>query len=234
MPKSRLFRNVSRLAEKRSKRAGRKAQSALERKAAMLLSRGHMTRMAVSCVVLDADQGKSVRAPASDLQEALPGGPKDAAHRSGSRRTWISRHLAKLYSEDRTSEPRRDSESQPTRYEALLSFFLHSKAYEIFRTDMLDFMHRPYGYRVTLALRVMERKPVVNHSVVGGSEIELSWVPPSLFSIVENARAFRSDKVKSWVEDTLRQKVNWWPLQQRVDTLNQGFARLCWLTVSSL
>ena len=99
---------------------------------------------------------------------------------------------------------------------------------------MLDFMHRPYGYRVTLALRVMEHKPVVNHSVVGGSEIKLSWVPPSLFSIVENACASRSDKVKSWVEDTLRQKVSWWPLQQRVDTLNQGFARLCWLTLSSL
>lgn len=232
MPKSRLFRNVSRLVERCGKHAEREARSALERRAAVLLRTAKSTRMAADHVVRSRSD-EFLRRASAESHDTRPGTMRQPLTPSYVLESASAmRDGPNAGSNDGTKVPQQYMGSELTDFEALVSFFTHSRACEIFRTDLLDFLHRPYEYRLSLALRCIDEKTETDQTVTYTSTAELSWVPPQLSSIQEVVHLSTSDRAKSWVEDALRQKVNWWPLQQKVHELDRNHSRLHWLTVS--
>jgi len=115
-------------------------------------------------------------------------------------------------------------------------FLLGSEAYALFRAQLLDFVHSPYEKRLYLALRdstiISDSGTPVSPDAKIGLVRELSWVPPTLFDFAFEVQAPRFNHLKAFVEDSLGEVWDWWPLRQRVRSLKAGYCRLSWATVS--
>lgn len=115
-------------------------------------------------------------------------------------------------------------------------FLLGSEAYATFRTQLLEFVHEPYKKRLYAALRDNAVNPQSGTAVSPEAKLglvkELAWAPPSLFGAVFEVQRPRLNSLKGFVEDSLGEVWDWWPLQQRVRSLKAGYCRLSWVTVS--
>lgn len=100
--------------------------------------------------------------------------------------------------------------------QTILEFLQRSQAYLLFKAELLAFVHAPYEKRISRSLKATSES-------TGGPERdkvtlyrrEMSWVPPRLI----NFRVFDDNsignRVKAWVEETMGETWDWWPLQPR-------------------
>jgi hypothetical protein len=113
-------------------------------------------------------------------------------------------------------------------------FLLNSQAYASLKSRLLDFAHRTYDMRISMA---------IGDTVVGQSgdilcpdslrliTKEISWVPTHLLTF-EGLNTLL-DRFKGAVEDRMKEKLNWWPLGARTHAFREGFCRLHWKTPRS-
>jgi hypothetical protein len=116
------------------------------------------------------------------------------------------------------------------------SVFLDSNAYCAYRNELLLFAHRPYEARVSRSIgtasKVTDRSGrVLTRPQVALLAQEISWTPTTLLTWSQDKSLCIADQFKGLVEDSMGETWNWWPLQQRVHRLGNGFWRLSWQTV---
>jgi hypothetical protein len=119
------------------------------------------------------------------------------------------------------------------------SLIRSSSAYCTYKKDLLNLARRPHEARVLRSL-------VMGSSVIGGSgkviegrgiaavAEEISWIPTTLFRWSHREDLSFVDRLKGFVEDSMGETWNWWPLRPRVRRLSDGFCRLSWQTVCPL
>ena len=107
-----------------------------------------------------------------------------------------------------------------------------SRAYPAFKTVLMQLAHKPYEQRIAFALgstMFNERGQRITSPKRAAEEI--SWVPTHRFSVSFEEHPAMADRLKGYVEESMDEVWNWWPLAPRVHTLRAGFCRFKWKEV---
>jgi hypothetical protein len=129
-----------------------------------------------------------------------------------------------------------DVEPEILIYRSAKDFLLGTRAYNNFKLQLLDFVHKPYERRIESAFR-NALYPPNRHARTGDRFTkdpllaELSWIPSGLVRFSHNVPIFAFDYYKSWIEDFTGEEWNWWPLSSRRQALHYSNVRLEWQTV---
>lgn len=122
-----------------------------------------------------------------------------------------------------------------TEFREIHDFLFNSAAYSVFKTDLFNFVHKPYEKRVLSAIGddlVGQSGEHLDRSALKFLARELSWVPPHLFTFSSRVRPSYSNEVKAFVEDHMGETWNWSPLTARRYPLQADRCRLSWKSVS--
>ena len=133
---------------------------------------------------------------------------------------------------DSADEDEEVSTGGPEDEAKIRDFILGSNACVQFKTSLLRFVHKPYERRILDALSGWHRSMLGDTVSLPQIARELSWIPPSLFSLSHDRSLGVSDQVKGLIEDTMGESWNWSPLQERRPRLQTDFSRLSWKSVS--
>lgn len=116
---------------------------------------------------------------------------------------------------------------------------LSSNAYCTYKKNLLGFAHQSYEMRILKSLSMAGG--VIDSSGTGLNEKstvavaqEISWTPTTKFTWSHGKGLSVVDRLKGFVEDSMGETWNWWPLRPRVRRLSDGFCRLSWQTVCPL
>lgn len=245
----RFARNFSRLIAQFGSNVRKQGGTSTQLQAARLLRSKRISSRAAQLVVelVEADRIAALRviheeetSRTSDAdQHRVPGAPNTVDASSDANESDEDGDDGEIDSEADDSEQAEDDDdsilSQGT-IDQIKLFLLSSEAYATFRTQLLDFVHDPYEKRLYAALRdkaiISESGTPILPEAKFGLVKELAWVPPSVFNFVFEVHASTLNGVKGFVEDSLGEVWDWWPLRQRVRSLKAGYCRLTWVTVS--
>ena len=143
-----------------------------------------------------------------------------------------------LSSDDSSSESLDEDDEKDlstTEYQDIHDFLVKSEAYRTYKAGLLDFMHRPYERRMSIAIG---RDAVGSDGVALDQDAliciarEISWVPTHLLTFSHDTGISNSDKLKAFIEDHMGETWNWWPLAPRLHRLRPSYCRLSWKSVS--
>jgi hypothetical protein len=117
------------------------------------------------------------------------------------------------------------------------SVFLNSNAYCAYRNELLLFAHRPYERRISRSIGTASKVIGGSGRVLDPQQValvaqEISWTPTALLRWSDDKSLPILDQLKGFVEDSMGETWNWWPLEPRLRRLDDGFCRLFWQTVS--
>jgi hypothetical protein len=121
-----------------------------------------------------------------------------------------------------------------TEYRDIHNFLVNSRAYDTFKADLLEFMHKPYERRVLSAIGRHVVGPCGAHldqDAISFVAREISWVPTRLLEFSNDTLLSYGDRVKGFIEDRMEETWNWWPLAPRQHRLRPGYRRLKWISV---
>lgn len=251
----RFARNFRRLIAKFGSNARKQGTTSTQLQAARLLRSKRISSRAAQLVVelIEADQLAALRdtpeddttSPLEADQFLVSGGPDTTDASSDADDSVDGDDGGDVELEAYGSEQSDDEDDDEDGDDSILSqgtidqvklFLLRSEAYATFRTQLLHFVHEPYKKRLHAALRDNEIISESGRPIPPDTKVdlvkELAWVPPSLFSAVFEVQRPRLNHLQAFVEDSLGEVWDWWPLQQRVRPLKAGYCRLSWVTVS--
>lgn len=110
--------------------------------------------------------------------------------------------------------------------------FTRSRAFPVFKADLMNLAHDPYEQRIRSALgdTIFSEK---GHRLASPEQTirELSWVPPHLLSFSFHQPIGVIDRLKGFVEDSMNEAWNWWLLAPRLHKLRADYCRLRWQLV---
>ena len=110
--------------------------------------------------------------------------------------------------------------------------FTRSRAFPVFKADLMNLARDPYEQRIRSALgdTIFSEK---GHRLASPEQTirELSWVPPHLLSFSFHQPIGVIDRLKGFVEDSMNEAWNWWPLAPRLHKLRADCCRLRWQSV---
>jgi hypothetical protein len=121
-----------------------------------------------------------------------------------------------------------------TEYHDIHDFLVNSRAYDTFKADLLEFMHKPYERRVLSAIGrhvVGSCGAHLDQDAISFVAREISWVPTRLLEFSNDTSLSYGDRVKGFIEDRMGETWNWWPLAPRQHRLRPSYRRLKWISV---
>lgn len=110
----------------------------------------------------------------------------------------------------------------------------NSQAYRTLKADLLEFTHKPYEKRVLSTFGsnlVGSDGECLKSDTISHVAEEISWVPTRLLEFSHDTTSSRSDSLKAFVEQSMGETWNWWPLAPRLHALRFGYCRLKWKSV---
>jgi hypothetical protein len=142
-----------------------------------------------------------------------------------------------LDDEDNDKPTIRYHSERESEYYSVRDSLATSQAYDIFKADLLDFLHQPYERCILSAISEnLTGSPGDHMEQHTRRHIarEISWVPTHLLTFSYDASISYCDRFKALVESHIGETWNWWPLAAQVHRLSSGYCRLGWISVSVL
>ena len=127
-----------------------------------------------------------------------------------------------------------EKELSTTEYRDIHDFLINSKAYDTFKADLLDFMHKPYERRIMSAFGagvIGSRGEALHQDVTHSVAREVSWIPTRLLELSHNESSSYGNAVKGFIEHHMGETWTWWPLAPRLPGLRPGYFRMKWKSV---
>lgn len=172
--------------------------------------------------------------PLQDLDSAQSQGTRHDKHAS---ETAWSEDRDSVASASADEEPEDDGlEAQPFgEFASLRDFILASHSYQGLKDELVAFVCRNYTKRIENVLRCTPRDNAeAKHSrqELQSFASEFRWLSSTDVNISFEVVQTWTNSLKAFVEDTLGESWNWWPLKARVQPIPRGYARVRWSCAS--
>lgn len=113
----------------------------------------------------------------------------------------------------------------------LQEFLINSNAYSILKTNLLDFVHKPYEKRIRTATgssALGEMGTPLEPGALKHVAREVSWAPLSVITLAQDETDTVTNRLKTAVETHIGLTWDWWPLSARQPPVLEGYHRVRW------